>query len=494
MARTQLLWPELRDRLDTSRITDWRPLQDLYRAWAYPGSVGVQVDRTTVEAMLVFSAELLTDLARLGEGRPGFLRWLWQMADVREVVLPARPFPDFVTLYPFRVRSDWVRQYDEQRAAATELADRWAREQPKEVAARLAGWEAEANAAEGHVWPRWSPYVCQQIAATASDPGVWAEAFETAGLSGDLVGPFLARTVELGEHGWEARLTACLGRPVSERAGVAVVLCLPDPPSELWDAVWGRLPALADLVTVLCMTGQVSEGRVAALLGHPDAGVARAAAVGEWHTEPHGSVRPGLRVAWQAALARGTDEPPDGAWEYAPDLAHDWLLGRFQSRQGVLNLDFPPTCQVFDRLTVAERADLLAHVPVDAYWAGDAIRLLVGDDLDLYRRLIADDRFVRHHLAPLGNGLAAGWRGKAILALQAGYDPQQVAWATFRYPPFFYGDGSAICSTYVDGFTALEVDPDPLVAEVGAVGRAEAERRIADARREERREAVYGDD
>ncbi len=490
----QALWPNVRDRLWAVAAGDWQPLQEFHRVWAYPGLAQVHVSQETVAMMTGFAAGVLADLAQLWRDRPGLLHWAWQMADVQGVELAIALPPDFVTLYSFRDRADdWQGRMAREQEAARVMATRWANEAPEAVAARLAAFEAEASVPGFHSWPRWGSFVCAEIAVRATNPGAWADAFGAAGLPGDLVAPFLGRAVTVGESGWEDRVAAALDRPGAEGAAVSLVLGLPaEPPTRLWEAVWTRLPRFAKLVLVAA-SKQMPEARVTALLQHPDPKVAAEAAMGEWYSEPAGSVRPPIAAAWRDAVVRGADHVPDAAWEMFPGLARDWLAARIARRDRPCHPDHPPESAVFERLTTQERSDLLATMPIDALWRGGIVARLVGDDADLFALLLTDSRLKRVRLAPLRRPPDGAWQALAASALVAGIEPEEVARAAFDEAGWFRGSESDHWRPWLDGFAALTHATDLRLREVGEIGLEQAERRIAAASREERHEAVYGD-
>jgi hypothetical protein len=153
-----------------------------------------------------------------------------------------------------------------------------------------------------------------------------------------------------------------------------------------------------------------------------------------------------------------------------------------------------PTSASCRSLILADREHLLCHLPAKAFWGAEVAPRLVGDDAELYRRFLADGRLKPIHLAPLGERPIGAWLAKAAVALKAGFSREEVALAAFRPSGHYWGDQSEFWRSWLEAFTALATNSDPILREVGVIGRAEAERRIAEARREERREAVYGED
>ncbi|MBA4192074.1 MAG: hypothetical protein C0467_29195 [Planctomycetaceae bacterium] len=492
LGEVRSLWPEVRDQLATvaGTVGDWKPVQELYRMWAHPGLGRVRADPDTLSAMTGFAAEMLDDLAILWRDRLGLLHWAWQMAALRGAELPTALPADLVTLYPLReLGTDWQEKQNREHAAALALAARWATERPEVVANRLSTWEA-AITASGRSW---SSCVCASIAERTLNLGEWADAFAVAGVPGGLASPFLARNAFAGEPGWEDRLAVALERPATEGTAVTIILGLPgEPPKRLWDTAWDRLSRFTKLLLVVCGK-QMPEERMERLLGHPDPEVAAEVAMGEWYSEPKGSVRPTLSAAWRQAVARGAEYVPTEAWDLFPGLARDWLATRL-ARSDLSFHAFSHDADVFDRLTTQERLDLLNGISLDNLWSGEAVHRVVGKDEAVFVYLLADERLACVRLAPLWGPPTGAWPALAGLALEAGIEPEQVAEAAFHESFAFRGNESDYWRPWQDGFAALATGPNPLLRRVGEIGTAEAERRITSARREERREAVYGDD
>lgn len=275
---------------------------------------------------------------------------------------------------------------------------------------------------------------------------------------------------------------------------MSLVLSLPgESPERLWEAVCTRLPRFPKLV-LLAAGKQMPAARLTALLRHPDPKVAAEAARGEWYSEPAGSVRPEIAATWREVVARGGEHVPDEAWGLFPGLARDWLAARLARHDRPWHPDHSPDADVFDRLTPQERSELLAAMPEDVPWRAGVVARLVGDDTELFARLLADARLERVRLAPLRRPPDDVWPSLAARALDAGIEPEDVARASFADEGWFRGSESDHWRPWADGFAALARDTDSRLREVGEIGLEEAERRIGEARRGERHEAIYGDD
>jgi hypothetical protein len=493
MAQIQALWPAVRDRLRAARVEDWSPVEAVVCRWGWPGVASRgNVTPAQVERMVGFARQMLGDLGDMAGDRPGLLHWVSRLAWVQEVPVPAPLDPDFVTLFPTHEPEDWREGLKEQAAAARDLARRWEAVGPAEVASRLAFWEAEMGRSEGRTGPRWSAFVCEEIAVLTTTPADWVEALHAAGAPGDLAAPFLGRAVALRGGRWAQRLAECLDQPLLQGAALAVVLQLPDPPPDLLTLALDRACRWVSQVETLCLRGAVPEPHVLGLLRHPDPAVARAAARGEWHADPTGSVRPSLQAAWREAVLQCQEGVPEGAFAADPTLARDWLAVRPGDAERVGLWQECDTAEAASTaLTPAQRVELLGRVPEEG-WLDRVVQSLVGDDPAVYRQLLAEPRLWRHHLTPLRGRPSEAWATMAVQALNAGRVVEDVARAAFGGFRGWVGSESELWVGWGEAFKGLSTHADPRIRRVGEIGAEDAQAREADARRRERHEAIYG--
>lgn len=109
------------------------------------------------------------------------------------------------------------------------------------------------------------------------------------------------------------------------------------------------------------------------------------------------------------------------------------------------------------------------------------IKLLVGDDLDLYHRLLNSKTLKRHHLDPLERAsnwesetpvqtLDGTWRRIALAALDHGYSTQDILDATNGRVWSWSGAESEMWARRRRGFEALLNDPDDRIVRIGRAG------------------------
>jgi hypothetical protein len=324
-------------------------------------------------------------------------------------------------------------------------------------------------------------------------PEIWGEALAEADLPSHFVFPFLYRAAEQERPGWISLANACLGHSTLRAATISLVLISPDPPSELLQAVLARMEGASELVRTHCVRGEVAEPVLSALLQHVDGAIAGAAALGEWHADPKGSIRTSVREVWENVIVNTLE---DDFWlaeifKTESTLALEWLK-RHLSQQPLEMYRYSRTVrsavQVLDH---SARREILQQMPA-TFALHDIVSEIVGDDLDLYEALLADARLEGLHLAPLVGIPDEPWIEKAILALAAGYGFEQVAHAVHGHHFVWSGSESDMWSRWVERFETLCSHEDEKIRQIGEYGRDSASSRQKDALKREKHEAILG--
>jgi hypothetical protein len=484
------LWTEVRELPGAGGITDWTPIQNLVEDWAYPGRFGPVRDDDASKRMKAFAAEMLRDLVTICEPRPGVVLWVKDLASTLGVDLDVEVDPELNALFPLEGDEGWEEHEQKAVAAAEELVRRWEGGSPDEVVERLLILMGEAEAARRLGSKNGPFYVCRKLAAVSSNPHTWIESLARAGAPVGLVYPFLARAVSLGNPEWSISLEVCTGHSALRSAAVTVVLEAADVSQEDVVGVLRCIDGTCAVdIEVLCGKGTVPETRVRMLLEHEDDRVAAAAAVGEWYAEPKGTVRQELRAPWRAAVVRCVDHSLlQEAFTQDPGLAREWLRRRVETVSEVFWHQESLVEIAVDVVGQEERQVLLDGIP-DQWDRRRIIRALVGDDLDLFRHLLACDSLKQHHLAPVKDKRDVEWVEAAV---NGGHDPKEIVDAFFGMSYGWVGDESKMWAGWMPTFEALCSHQDPGVRQVGELGLAYVVANRDRALARERRSAVYG--
>jgi hypothetical protein len=487
------LWPQALSFLRTRSLEDWKPVQQLVEQWAFPGRMNAPIGKAHVKALRSIALRMLRDVVSLARGHPGVQQWAAGVAALLKARVRTYADRQFAVLFPAHEPGrDWQERQRRQEETAAKLAGRWSGDDPASVVERLLRFEREAAFA-GRRWPRWSPAVCAALAERVEAPVAWLDALLEGDGPGDLIHPFLERVVRSRQRGWRLRLRTCLARPGLRPGAVSTILQMSQPPRPLLDHVLANLDCAAGLVEMLCLHEALPEERLGQLLRHQDLTVAGAAARGMWHAQPGGAIPTGVQQDWRDAVIRGVEEDHTliAIFRAQPVLAAPWLERRLRENGPGLYLYDEAVPVAVEMLRRAERQRLLTRIP-EHYRHDELVSLLVGTDSELCRQVLQDERLRHHHLALLHGRAEGAWPARALLALDVGYSPAQVAEATYGGALTWSGSEADMWAGWMRAFESLLSHDDPRLRRVAQIGydRAKAEYERALAR--EQREDIYG--
>ena len=489
------LWGKIKVAISSLDRTALQHLETALWDWMHPSYAvrGVAVSEEVAHEMRAFALQVLQDLIPLAQTSPGLGARLARLAAQLDASLPVELDSEFDLLYP----EDYVETEPARKAARQnallELSDRWERLGPEEMARHLAEYEAEAERI-GYSWPRGTQDVCRFLAERVDDPLPWLDALIERGLESTFVSPFLTRLVREHRDGWEQVVDRCLDLDRYEFAAIDALLMFPNTPRPLVGKVLGRAPAWA--VEGLALRRELPPETLRAALLHPNWKLALAAAVGEWLAGNEKGVRAEFRADWRTAVLRARDEGPQQHWlelilARDPDLALEWLRTRLQDPNLPEYFRAGPFASAVQSLQPAQRAQLLGELPAVSILSSLLPRL-VERDVKLYRQLLARPELQAYHLYPLSGKPDEGWRNLALLALEAGHSPEEIARATFWGRGVVPGPGFGYSQAWEQTFESLEDHPRAEMREVGRYGQQIVEEQLQRARAQEEQISLHG--
>jgi hypothetical protein len=430
-------WPRILSLLVQDEIANWGNIHRMVEMWAYPGRLNVRISTETYELMRAFAVQMLQDVVAIAEHRLGTLHWARQVAEHFDLTLPLPLNAEFETLYPHHSHEvDWREAEQRNMATVRELAERWSRAAPGDIAAQIAHIETEAALTDVRS-PRYTPWLCSEIAGQVTTPLAWAQAVIEAGCSGELVAPFLRRAYEANEVGWKELALACLERSHLRSAAITLALTMLQPDEDLLAQVLTRLDGHSEYVRWGGARREIPEYQTRRLLQHPDSTIACAAAEGVWHAS-EGRIPDSLHDEWRPVVLR-SDANRHWLTEVLradPELAYQWLQTRFADE----NPDFFGVTHerviqaAVSGLSEDARRALLLQIPdSDRYGFVEVVTRLVDDHPALYRDLLNNEQLRWFHLAPLANTPEGEWLEKALMALEAGYSPDDCSCLIVRW-------------------------------------------------------------
>lgn len=489
------LWEEVLAIISEVRIEHWEPIRRLIENWVYPSraTVGRAMPEEIYELMREQAAEMLEDIIPLVNDRPGLMQWAARIAEHLNLEIEIPVDEEFQILYPGREPEDWRAAQERQAAAVRELAAKWSQKNPATIVKRIAFIETEAQKLDSH-YPRWTPYLCTQIAQQAESVIPWLQALMKAELTTDLVAPFLSMAAQSEQPDWQEYAFACLDRQNYKLATIALTLRLQDPPQELFKHVFEQLPDYSQTVETMCLRNEVPEATLGQLLQHESPAVAEAAAKGEWHADPQGEIRESLYETWQNVVV---NQAAEGYWlkqvfQRDPALAYRWLETQLARADFMFFRQDESIKAAIDSLDAAARKQLLNLVSSNRFKSNELVAHIVGDDLGVFEALLSSERLVDLHLIPLLGYPEGTWIQKALLALNAGYSAEEVAGAVHGMTFSWWGSEAAMWGEWVEKFEVLCSHEDERIQTVGVIGRDQARARQDNALQRERNEAVFG--
>ena len=486
------------------------PLLEGLHNWVHPGILdfGRGPDEETAEAIRNVAAGVIERLSHIFQARPGVLSRLREYAEGGELPVEVDIPEDFATVFPRRWRGcegdgeleDWKRRAHNEVARLGEVLRNRA---ATDVAALIVDADAEAAAA-GINDPRHTPRLAQILAANSDEPEALLAALEERGAASDVVLPLLDRTVDVRRPGWEAALARQLAS--GDRAGPAISVALTHPCDDDLKRLAIRNSAQwLSLIDILVSRDEIDDATLALLLDAPDLPVRLQAAIAL------GTVRSGGRLADlpSPTLARWREiiieSPADHMLlplilERDHQLCADWLRAWFERARRPMWYESLPSrvADAIAKLPADLRVALIGDIPsgVSAHMLREPIKWLVSDDLQVAIALFDRSDIDDVHRAALFRGPSEAWMDRALLAVDRGWQPDEIVGLTLFSENVGMGEESQIMQGKIDGFACLRrgaAQPDGEQRErIIAAGIACFERMRDDAAERERQERIFG--
>jgi len=493
------LWPSVLRVIHASEIIPWGDLFDVLHKWLHP-DIRIEPTEFAREIMQRIAHGIMRDLTDSSREHPGLQHHLADIAKRADLKLEMTLNSDFEILYPEEDYSaeddkleDWV-------AAAEKLGTRWADEEFEEIASRIAWIETEANIA-GLNYPRVTNILCAKLAQKVSEPVTAAHHLIERQVSPDLVEPFMAAGIRNKSNGWEELIYSCLESNLYRGVTVATLLVVPDLSEEVLDVAIQHAENLLQLIETCCLRGEVPDKTLEKLLNSNLNNVALAAAVGHWNAVRRNKTSDQFQALWRKVIAQsGIDGHSNTHIDYwigeilSKDgkLAHDWLVFQMKQENKYLSYRVGEIAEkAIPALSTKQRIDVL-HQIRSGLASEKVVSRLIGDELEIYQALLSLEELSRYHRAPLEGLSGQDWPEKAILALDAGYSPEEIARATLPHRWSWSGNESEMWNQWTSKFERLLDHPDPRIICVGQLGAERARARRDRAIEEERAEDVYG--
>jgi hypothetical protein len=276
---------------------------------------------------------------------------------------------------------------------------------------------------------------------------------------------------------------------------INVVITKDDLPPSLLSEVIKRIVTYPDMVHLLCLRNQVSDRTLKTMLIHSDSAVVAQAAIGAWWAEPRGQIKERIATEWRAAILRthGQQFYLSEILQSDKALACQWLITRIDERPQFF--DFYTRKEISAATSVLdseERLAVLPHVPNDGLLTLELLEDLADDDLKVCDQIVNTSRFGDYRLTFLNKHPKGLWIEKARLALNAGYSANDIVNATVGFDSSWTGEQSHMWQGWIDDFAPLLAHEDSKIHSIAELATAKLKSLQSDARKNERRDAVYG--
>ncbi|MBZ0113808.1 MAG: hypothetical protein K8J08_15190 [Thermoanaerobaculia bacterium] len=442
LARLGEVWDGIRESFRDIHPDSWPLFHSTVLALIHHDDAGLGQPVEESDRLLAkeLGTRIINDVWAAGDHRPGLDLGLRRLGRAVGQEYSGEPNDTLATLFPGGSASE--ADFQEQERRLDDLGNSWVERVPTDAAAELTKLLAESAFLGGFSLGS-ARRLAFRIAHSTTSPERWAEALMDAGFDGNVIEPFLSRSVlearpgamDLLRYALEEESTACAATQCALRVDPL------DPVTEasLMKGLGSNLRA----IEVVGLRSELPLGRAKQLLNHPDFAVGMAAAVGEWcsNDPPHG-VRPELVHDWEEAILRSL------SWEYEEakdrvrpfgywlgeilrsdaDLAFRWVLARLQDLPPRIDKR-SPFASAADVLSVNQRIALIEQFPAHPCLV-DLAPLVVGEKSEPFRSLLNNPAVPKYHLAPLFELYEEPWDALALIALEMGNSSQEVAKAT----------------------------------------------------------------
>jgi hypothetical protein len=495
------MWPLLLEILKDHAVPGWKPIAEIIDAWLHPRNrFGNGPGEDYAAITKIVAKRMIEDMLLRSGGHNGFLRWVKSRCD--EVGLDSSSInvsDEYMILFPLeRFTDGWEEESKRQSREAEHLAQTWEGIPFCDIVFRLKRYESEALAM-GNSWPRLTPCVCRFLAENRQVSTGEISLMLDANLAADLIEPFIARILKLKVMPVNI-LQQCLEYP--QYRWIVVSHVLVESVDSLFDQVEPLLGDFAHSIDWLGLRSPLSEEVMCMLLQHSNPEVQLAAALCEFRSGNKRFVRPNLFERWRKALLSGilnkkrtkdlrSIHDLQAIVEFDNALAFKILssiIGAGRDSLSVLDLESIAPLIAF--LNPDERKILIDQCGL---LMSDLTGMLVGDDLELFRHLLANPMLRYHHMNPLkGDPNAPEWAEKAIMALEFGHTARDISYAARGSHWGWSGCASIMWQGWVDNFSQLLGHTDARIRAIAQEGVRWANAERDDALRSERHEDIHG--
>jgi len=421
------LWPQVREGIAELPVGVWTEIINAIENWCFPGrhERTKPLPKQVCRVLRVGSRTMLSDLVSLPSSTRAVRQWVSHVSKITDLRVRIDVEPLLRLLFDDPRLDDEANRRLRDRKL-TKLAITLALEPPKKVASMLA--EIEKEFAEfPHCHGGWDRYlVYQRLSETYEDSVEWLAASIDSRLPSrcveiamriafhrdfDRANPRISALIDDQNYGAAAANLVLLSDRFDDGQFQKAVQRVSSENHDLGWLHWTTCPSRT----------------IVALLGHSNKGVRTVVALAEW-TRTSGSVCPEVTALWREAILDIDEDNHSLSTILAsdPELAFNWMKRRFiGSRWNLWRLE-KTAKEVAKSLTRSQRGLLLALFTKENF-SSEWFDSLLNGDVELFRDWLGDqsDRYLKFR--PLDRTIGQEWVNLAVVALDAGCTPSEIA-------------------------------------------------------------------
>ncbi|MCW5769019.1 MAG: ATP-binding protein [Phycisphaeraceae bacterium] len=493
------LWDDVHGCLKTLPIAGWKPVLDEIETWCLPQRLmrkpSPQRDRLH-SFLKERGVRMLSDVLVLPATTRAVRSWVAHIAHWARLEISVETDSDYEALFGERDRDvspeqEWKERVEGLKALASRLAGqpaieawKYLRELEREHSALKA-----SGGTERHV-------LYAALAESTNETAWWVDALIKDNVSAEYVHPFVKRLLDTNpEAGRAVLLDLLTDRTHYADLAVRLGLALDPLDEEVFGRCLDRASEQAHKNGYWLMHSGLPLASRQRLLREGNANIKAVAALAEWVRSPQHEIRAELQADWRNAVLGIVHEDPYHLGEILERdsaLATEWIQNRITSEPGGYLWEHRSViAQVEKVLSREQRRSILLSMTRKAI-DEECFHALLRGDLDLFAEWLdhTSDEDVR--LLPLRGSPTEHWISLAIVALDHGVTPEQLA--EIAEPMSIGGEGpmSTHYRELLEQYERLAAHPDPRLHETARIGAEGFRQSMERALAEERDEEVYG--
>lgn len=478
---------------------DWAGLKRALNCWLHPYSPNVIPPDGFDEFARATVIEVLQRLIIQSElPRNGLGHWIIEHEIDIKIIVDSE-FLAFCPPNHRRSYGDWRVAQKKYIEDATRLGEKWATQSPASVAEKLVLFEKERRLFDIN-WPLMGFHICTSLAALVKDLPSWVETFIKYHIEADYLFPFLRQAIVRKDPQTDEWFSFALSDEKYRLHAVSEILAKGELSEQLFVQAWPFLAECSKSVGIMALRSDIASERLEALSEHDNKELLLEVAIGDFHSDKQPLLH-NNRTIWLKMFRKaiiGLKELDSDYFydieklaEIIPEIRYDIAASLLTDTKYISWVHDKPYIKLFNSMQPDEKVRLLPRL--EGIYPTDFTAWLVGDDLTIYRALLENDKLRSHHLFPLmGKPSEVSWQHKALLALDHGHQPRDVAHAAIGNHWGWSGSAVAFWQSWIDEYNILLNSSDPRLQEMGRIGKEFPEYELEKAKKDTEHEAIYG--